>query len=197
MAGSLALAARPDRGRGTRWARRVLLVAAAAGIAAVVAVAALATVGYLDSVRGLDRGATPNSATVAASSPGRVVVYYEGGGERALESLGITVTGPGGTTVPVYPFPYELRYSIHNVAGMAVAAFDAPQPGSYLVRATPGIDGRLAAGRDVGPATVAMVVAVIAAVVVIGGAAVIGVAVLLIPTVRRPARRSAEAGRMA
>jgi hypothetical protein len=68
------------------------------------------------------------------------------------QQLGLQVTGPGGTTVPVATYRSSTRYDLEpGRAGRAVATFQATTPGAYRVSATRTIEARgaLAVGEDI------------------------------------------------
>jgi hypothetical protein len=68
------------------------------------------------------------------------------------QQLGLQVTGPGGTTVPVATYRSSTRYDLEpGRAGRAVATFQATTPGAYRVSAARAIEARatLAVGEDI------------------------------------------------
>ena len=67
------------------------------------------------------------------------------------EQLGLTVTGPGGATVPVATYRSSARYDLEpGRAGRAVATFPATTPGAYRVAAARASEAgaTLAVGQD-------------------------------------------------
>lgn len=68
------------------------------------------------------------------------------------QQLGLQVTGPGGTTVPVATYRSSARYDLQpGRAGRAVATFQATTAGPYRVSATRTIEARatLAVGENI------------------------------------------------
>jgi hypothetical protein len=125
------------------------------GVAAAILWAVIETVTAIDAAAGLARGVVPGAVTAEVDDPGTVVVYYEGEPVPPLADLRLEVTGPKGTRIAVRAYQHDLRYDspVDPVAvGTAVADFEAPQDGAYLVETAyaPSGTARLAVGGDVG-----------------------------------------------
>lgn len=148
---------RPRSARGYRAAALVAVV----GLVAGAAWGLVAYMGFQSDVDNFARFEAPGSVTLAVSRSGGRVVYREGPGPTSLSEIGLTVTAPDSTDVPVLPYEADLRYDApdHRV-GRAVATFDASMPGHYEVRAdgTPADGVRFAVGGSIPASTVAGVV---------------------------------------
>jgi hypothetical protein len=96
------------------------------------------------------------NAPIAATQwdPGtRTIVTVASAGEPPTwQQLGLTVTGPGGTAVPVVTYRSSARYNLEpGRAGRAVATFQATTAGPYRVSAARATEAgaTLAVGDDI------------------------------------------------
>lgn len=131
------------------------------GLAASVAVATVVVTGIVGYGRAVDliervegfQHFGGSGTWVSIVEPGEYAVYQEwverGGGNPyatgapAAEPV-ITVTGPGGSDVPVRPA--DVSYGWGRQQAEAVGTFELPEPGEYRIDAT-GTEGRLAFGE--------------------------------------------------
>ena len=118
-----------------------------------------------DRVDDFARDGLPGQVTVPIDTPGTYAVFYEAADTDRVPALDVAVTGPDGTAVPVAAYAADLRFDRDDTVSRAVATFDTPRPGDYVVTAT---------GVAPGGATFA-----VGAVPATGVAAVVGAVVLL------------------
>lgn len=139
------------------------------------------------------RAAAPGSVELELTQVGPHVVYFEvPTGPRNQsdrpDSSSVIVSDPGGRAVAVRPYPSELSYDWRDRLGTAVAAFDAPRTGTYVISvdgdAPPGI---LAVGDDLAPDLLRALLPPATAVL-----ATIAVAVLLVAAPVGPGRPTAS-----
>ena len=103
---------------------------------------------------------TANGRIVATRwDPGtRTIVTVPSAGDTAtFQQLGLTVTRPGGATVPVATYRSSARYDVDpGRAGRAVATFEATTVGPYRVSAARATEAgaTLAVGDDIAPSVV-------------------------------------------
>jgi hypothetical protein len=107
------------------------------------------TVRTHDQARSLPRTSVPGDLHVSLEGRTSRLIFFEGGGKPSPEELGLTVTAPDGSSVPVRAYDLFMRYEIAGWAGAPIASFSAPASGSYTVSATtPGRTGRISVGDD-------------------------------------------------
>lgn len=166
--------------RGPAWAAtpRAAVIWGLVAVA-VIAFAGWSVVRYFESINTLTRGPITSSLQVTAA-PGEVVVYYEGGYDRSLADLGLSVTGPDGKAVALTGVGYDLRYDIDRLVGHAIATFQAPVAGSYTVTSSLSeLGARIAAGTNIGPISLVMIAAGISSIFAIGIALLVTIAFAL------------------
>jgi cytoskeletal protein RodZ len=112
---------------------------------------------YHESAAEVAGSAEPTAnAPVAATrwDPGTrtIVTVASAGDPPTWQQLGLQVTGPGGTAVPVATYRSSARYDLEpGRAGRAVATFPATTPGAYRVSAATATEAgaTLAVGKDI------------------------------------------------
>jgi hypothetical protein len=176
------------------WIGGALIAAACIGAAAW---AVFAFFGYVDQVNGFQRMTVPGTATVHVTQSTTRVLYYESTGPTpSLGQLGVHVTGPGGNTATVTPYPGDLRYDVPPVnpsrVGKAIASFDATTPGNYTISASTvtSTGGTIAIGGDILWDAAPHIIGIIA--VFLSGVGA-GLTLIIITAVRRSSARQAAA----
>lgn len=133
-------------GTGWYWVAGTVVVAAA--VAAVVWFATAAS-SLTRRVEAFPRTSMPGTLTFVVDEPGTRYVYVEADETPALEGLGVTVSGPDGTAVPLRSYDLDVRYDAYDRSGRAVATFLAPATGTYRLVAAGGSGGYVAVGDGV------------------------------------------------
>jgi len=147
-----------------------LTLAAAVAVVGLTASIVWAAVGLADQTRrpaDMVTTVTPGSVIVQITRPGTHVVYLESSvptaardlvPSLALDASDVTVTGPDDQPVETRDYTLDLRYDAprggSGVVGQAFAAFDADQPGTYVVAtdvALADTTARMAVGDDLAP----------------------------------------------
>lgn len=132
-------------------AYRVAVVVACLGFAAAIAWGVVRTIHTLDRPDGFARAPIPGELAVRGVASGEKAVYYEGNGQPRWRELGLRVTGPSGTTIPVRTYTGNLQYDIGDDVASAIASFRTLAAGRYRVSTTAREPGaRLAVGADLG-----------------------------------------------
>jgi hypothetical protein len=131
-AGRLVTASRRRPSRAWYW---VAVAAVLLGVAAGATWGALATLRTHDRAEELTRTSLPGRLAVAATAGTSKLVFFEGEGKPSPEALGLSVTGPDGSRVPVQTYDLRMEYEIAGWMGTPVASFSAPGTGTYTVSA--------------------------------------------------------------
>ena len=88
-----------------------------------------------DHAHSLVRTAIPGKLTLQVDEGASRLVYFEGEGRPGLGTLGLSVTGPDGSAVPVQAYDAIMKYEIAGWAGTPVGSFPTPERGTYTVTA--------------------------------------------------------------
>lgn len=147
-----------------------LTMATAVAVIGLTASIVWAAVGLSDQIRrpaDMATNTTPGTVIVQISRPGTHVVYLESSVPMAARDLApdfglapsdVTVTGPDGKDIEVRSYPLDVRYDSPRGTGGAVghafAAFDAGEPGDYVVATDVAVAdraARMAVGDDLAP----------------------------------------------
>ncbi|HSK90068.1 MAG TPA: hypothetical protein VK875_02030 [Euzebyales bacterium] len=151
---------------GWYWAAGFIAVVGVVG-AVVWGLASYAAIG--DRVDGFARDGLPGHVTVPIETAGTYAVFYEAAVTDRVPAIEVGVAGPDGAAAPVAAYDADLRLDRDDAVSRAVATFDAPRPGDYVVTAT---------GVAPGSATFA-----VGAVPATGVAAVVGAVVMLFASI--------------
>ncbi len=95
----------------------------------------VSTVKTHDRASALPRTSTPGTLAVTAGDESSRLIYFEGEGRPSLDELGLRVTAPDGTPVPVEPYRAIMEYDIAGWVGSPIASFATPVQGTYTVAA--------------------------------------------------------------
>jgi hypothetical protein len=153
------------------------------GLVAGVAWGVASTVQAHDRADALPRTGVPGQLTVTGEGGESLLVFYEGGGKPAPGDVGLRVTAPDGSSVPVVPYDLELHYDIAGWSGTPIASFPTHLDGTYTVSADrPYGRGDIAAGEDF---VWTQALQIIAALGLIAATFVAGVIIVVVVGVRR------------
>jgi len=162
--------------------------------------AAVTAFGAYEQLTDMPRAAVPGDVTFSVTDTGDQLVYYLGEADTSWRELGLTVTGPGGQTIPVKS--YLLGTKVASIAAhvhydeyathpqFAVATFRADQAGGYEVATTAAAENgaEIAVGENLVRPVVFGLFGALA--VVLAGIAT-GVVLIVVTAVRRAAPRAA------
>lgn len=119
------------------------------GIIAGIVVAGVATYQAWRAPDAFDRTAVGGALSIRMDAGAGAVVYYEGQPVPALAALGLTLTSPAGSAVPITGYEGTLNYDRNDVLATAVGRFTASDAGLYqLASSAPPGFASLAVGQD-------------------------------------------------
>jgi hypothetical protein len=153
------------------------------GVAAGVAWGTVATLHTHQQAQDLPRTGLPGRLEVATTAGTSTIIFFEGEGKPSPAELGLTVTGPNGSQVPVRPYDLRMDYEIGGWTGTPVASFSAPDTGTYVVAAqkTSGA-GEIAAGANF---VRAQALNIVGALALISASIALGLVMVVVTIVRR------------
>jgi hypothetical protein len=126
----------PRRGhmpsRAWYWVAVAILVL---GVSLGVAWGVVSTVRTHDHARALPRTHAPGTLEVRVDDGASRLIYFEGDGRPDVAALGLTVTAPDGSAVPVEPYKTIMDYDVAGWIGSPIASFATPVEGTYTVSA--------------------------------------------------------------
>ena len=153
------------------------------GVAAGIAWGTLATLRAHEQAQDLPRTGLPGRLEVRATAGDSTLVFFEGEGKPSPEDLGLTVTGPDGSQVPVRPYDVRMEYEIAGWTGTPVASFSAPSTGTYSIAAQ---KSSRAGDISVGDNFLrAQVVDIVGALALIGASITLGLVIVVVIILRR------------
>ena len=152
------------------------------GVAAGIAWGTLATLRTHERAQGLPRTGLPGRLEVRAAAGTSRLIFFEGEGKPSPEDLGLSVTGPDGSKVPVRPYDLRMDYEIAGWTGTPVASFSASSTGTYAVAAQKSGAGDIAVGDNF---VRAQAVTVVGALALIGASITLGLVTVGVIIVKR------------
>ena len=182
------VATRSTRVPSKRWYWLAALVVFL-GIGCGVTWGVVSTVRTHDRALSLPRTDVPGSLTVAVRSGASQLIFFEGVGKPSPEAMGLAVTAPDGSPVPVKPYDLLMQYEVAGWVGAPVASFSAPTGGTYTISAkTPYHQGRISAGDNF---VRSQAINIVGALALIAASVLAGLAIVAVVAVKRSSRDQA------
>ena len=160
------------------------------GVAAGITWGALATLRTHERAQDLPRTGLPGRLEVQAAAGTNPLIFFEGESKPSPEDLGLTVTGPDGSQVPVQAYDLRMVYEIAGWTGTPVASFSAPRSGAYTVAARKTFrEGGISVGDNFVWALAGNIVGALA---LIGASITLGLVIAVVIIVKRSPPSTAE-----
>jgi hypothetical protein len=161
------------------WAAAAIVLL---GVAAGLAWGTLATLRTHERAQVLPRVGLPGRLEIRATAGTSTLIFFEGEGKPSPEDLGLTVTGPDGSEVPVRPYDLRMEYEIAGWTGTPVASFSPSSTGTYTVAAQTSGAGDISVGDNF---VRAQAVNIVGALALIGSSITLGLAIVVVVIVKR------------
>jgi hypothetical protein len=146
----------------------------------------VSTVRTHDRAQSLPRMDAPGRLQVPVEAGTSRLIFFEGEGKPSPEAMGITVTAPDGSSVPVKPYDLLMQYEIAGWVGAPIASFSAPTAGMYTISAKKAYhQGRISVGDNF---VRTQAIDIVGALALIAACNVAGLVIVIVVAVKRSPR---------